>query len=116
MNNTITTNGNGKISVAFRIGYGDACAGGSEYDGYSFFVGTILDEYWRGFAAGKLDEPQMPAELDAEIRALVLAEVKRLAGGSEQRFEPFSDPALANVNSRMQGEPGYLESTQPWTF
>ena len=106
----------GKISVAFRIGYEDALAGESAYDGYSFFVGSSLAEYWQGFEAGNFDEPQMPAELEAELRALVLAEVKRLAGGSEQRFKPFSGPALANVNSRMQDEPGYLESTQPWMF
>lgn len=67
-----------KVSVAWRIGYEDGCNGGSLYDGYSLFVGSSLDEYWRGFAEGRLAEPQMPEELAAELQALVLAEVAKM--------------------------------------
>lgn len=66
-------------SVAFLLGFQDGQdAEGSEYDGYTLFVGSSLDEYWRGFAEGRLAEAQMPAELEAELQALVLAEVAKM--------------------------------------
>lgn len=66
-------------SVPFMLGFQDGQDDeGSEYDGYTLFAGSSLDEYLRGFAEGRLAEPQMPEELAAELQALVLAEVAKM--------------------------------------
>jgi hypothetical protein len=66
------------ISKAWDWGYEDAREGKSEFTGYDFFAGERLQEYLEGHRAGQYV-------------------IKRLSGGSEAKYVPFSDPALNSV-------------------
>lgn len=96
------------ISPAFDWGKEDGLEGKSEFTGYDYFAGANLQEYFEGHAVG--------VALRQRLQGVVLAEVRRLAGGSDAKYAPFSDPALSQVNGRMEKEPGYFESTQPWAY
>lgn len=123
--NTITTNMYMQDRRTPREwGFQDAIAGKSEFEGYDLFAGESLIAYIDGHHTGqcysrmyaaKLPHLSMPPVVARRVRRVVLAEVRKMAGGSEP-YAPFSDPALSQVNGRMEDEIGYSESTQPYLY
>jgi hypothetical protein len=64
------------LSPALDWGKQDGLEGKSIFTGYDYFAGASLQEYFEGHKAG--------VELAQRLQGVVLGEVKRLSGGSEQ--------------------------------